>query len=144
VGLFFTNVVKKLNEDFPPAQRDQLGETFPGATQQTAGQYTSFIRAMDAASSVSGLGQTLGLFGITPDALSGAARLLGVGVAAPLAYTADVDSALRALLGFSSSLPAFQPSPTTPAPAGSRAIAACVKLPLGKKSTTHSGISFKP
>ena len=146
---FFTNVVKKLNEDFPAELRDQLGETFldaryrlvqalgaggsdpvpqlfaeawnglspllkkaiPGAAQQTASQYTSFIGAMDAASTVSGLGQSLGLFGITPDVLNGAARLLGAGGADPLEYSTAVDAGLRALLGFTDSLPGPRPSP---------------------------------
>jgi hypothetical protein len=31
---FFTNVVKRLSEDFPPALRDQLGETFFDARYQ--------------------------------------------------------------------------------------------------------------
>ena len=31
---FFTNVVKKLNEDFPPALRDQLAEVFLDARYQ--------------------------------------------------------------------------------------------------------------
>jgi hypothetical protein len=88
-----------------------LKKAVAGVPQQTAAQYTSFIRAMDAASSFGGLGQSLGLVRITPDALSGAARLLGAGGANPLAYTVDVDSALRSLLGFTGSLPAFQPSP---------------------------------
>ena len=146
---FFTNVVKRLNEDFPPALRDQLGETFldaryqliqvlgaggsdpvpelfietwnrlspllkqaiPAATESTANQYANFIRAMDAASTVSGLGQSLGLFGITPEALNGAARLLGAGGADPLEYTTAVDSGLRALLGFTGSPPVARPSP---------------------------------
>jgi len=145
---FLTNVVKKLGENFQPAQRDQLSEVFldaryqlvqaaysgasdpvpqlfvdtwnrlspivkqaiPGAAQQTAGQYTSFIRAMDAASSVSGLGQRLGIFRITPDALRGAAQLLGAGGADPLAYLLDVDTGLRDLLGFTAVLPASRPS----------------------------------
>jgi len=145
---FLTNVVKKLGENFEPAQRDQLSEVFldaryqlvqaaysgasdpvpqlfvdtwnrlspivkqaiPGAAQQTAGQYTSFIRAMDAASSVSGLGQRLGIFRITPDALRGAAQLLGAGGADPLAYLLDVDTGLRDLLGFTAALPASRPS----------------------------------
>jgi soluble lytic murein transglycosylase-like protein len=66
---------------------------------------------MDAASAFSGLGQRLGLFRVSPDALRGAARLLGTGEADPLAYTVTVDSALRGLLGFTSDLPAPQPSP---------------------------------
>ena len=86
-------------------------QAIPGATQQTAGQYTSFIRAMDAASSLSGIGQRLGIFRITPDALRGAANLLGAGGADPLAYVLDVDTGLRDLLGFTIALPASRPSP---------------------------------
>ena len=145
---FLTNVVKKLGENFQPAQRDQLSEVFldaryqlvqaaysgasdpvpqlfvdtwnrlspivkqaiPGAAQQTAGQYTSFIRAMDAATSFSGIGQRLGIFRITPDALRGAAQLLAAGGADPLAYLLDVDTGLRDLLGFTAALPASRPS----------------------------------
>jgi transglycosylase-like protein with SLT domain len=88
-----------------------MKQAIPGAAQQTASQYTSFVSAMDAASSFSGLGQRLGFFRISPDALRGAARLLGTGEADPLAYTVNVDSALRGLLGFTSDLPAPQPSP---------------------------------
>jgi soluble lytic murein transglycosylase-like protein len=88
-----------------------LKKALPGATGQTADRYTNFIRAMDAASSVSGLGQALGFFRITPDALSGAARILGAGGSDPLAYDLDVDSTLHGLLGFTNALPAFQPSP---------------------------------
>jgi transglycosylase-like protein with SLT domain len=86
-------------------------QAIPGAAQQTAGQYTSFIRAMDAASSFSGIAQRLGIFRITPDALRGAAQLLGAGGADPLAYVLDVDTGLRGLLGFTAALPASRPSP---------------------------------
>lgn len=86
-------------------------QAIPGASQQTAGQYTSFIQAMDAASAVSGIAQRLGLFRITPDALRGAARLLNAGGADPLAYGLDVDTGLRGLLGFTETLPAARPSP---------------------------------
>jgi hypothetical protein len=65
---------------------------------------------MDAASSVSGLGQRLGVFRITPDALRGAARLLNAGGVDPLAYVVDVDTGLRDLLGFTETLPAPRPS----------------------------------
>ena len=56
-----------------------LKQAIPGATQSTANQYASFIRAMDAASSFSGIGQRLGIFRITPDALRSAAGLIGAG-----------------------------------------------------------------
>ncbi|HMA81609.1 MAG TPA: lytic transglycosylase domain-containing protein, partial [Candidatus Binatia bacterium] len=85
-------------------------QAIPGAAQQTASQYTSFIGAMDAATSFSGIGQRLGIFRITPDALRGAAKLLGAGGADPLAYLLDVDTGLRGLLGFTASLPDSRPS----------------------------------
>ena len=49
-----------------------MKQATPGASQQTASQYTSFIGAMDAASSFSGIGQRFGVFRVTPDALRGA------------------------------------------------------------------------
>jgi hypothetical protein len=88
-----------------------LKQAIPGATQSTANQYTSFIRAMDAASSFSGIGQRLGIFRITPDALRSAAGLIGAGGGDPLAYTAEIDAGLRALLGFTGTLPDAHPSP---------------------------------
>ncbi|MGH7809730.1 MAG: hypothetical protein ACREP5_05570, partial [Candidatus Binatia bacterium] len=88
-----------------------LKQAIPGASQQTASQYTSFIRAMDAASSFSGIGQRLGVFRITPDSLRGASRLIGAGDTDPLAYILDVDSSLRGLLGFTADLPVSRPSP---------------------------------
>jgi len=56
-----------------------LKQAIPDASQSTANQYASFIRAMDAASSFSGIGQRLGIFRITPDALRSAAGMIGVG-----------------------------------------------------------------
>lgn len=146
---FLTNVVKKLAENFQPAQQEQLGDAFldaryqlvqalssgssdpvpqlfvdtwtrlspvvkqavPGAASQTASQYTNFITAMDGVTSLSGIGQRLGFFRITPDALRGAAKLLGTSEADPLAYNLSVDSGLRSLLGFTGELPAPVPSP---------------------------------
>jgi hypothetical protein len=89
-----------------------MKQAVSGASQQTAGQYAGFIRAMDSATSLSGIGQTLGLFRVTPDALNGAARLLGAGGADPLAYVLDVDTGLRTLLGLPGALPSFRPSPS--------------------------------
>jgi hypothetical protein len=87
-----------------------LKQAVPTVSQQTAGQYTNFIRAMDTANSLSGIGQTLGIFRITPDALTGAARLLGAGGSDPLSYALEIDAGLRSLLGFTESLPAWRPS----------------------------------
>ncbi len=88
-----------------------LKQGIAGLPQQTAGQYQSFISAMDSLASLSGLGQSLGLFRVTPDALRGASKLLGIGDVDPLAYTLDVDSALRGFLGLSGSLPSPRLSP---------------------------------
>jgi len=80
-------------------------QAIPGAAQQTASQYTSFITAMDAASALGGSLQRFGLFRITPDALRGAAGLLNTGNGDPLSYTMEVDSVLRDLLGLTSEAP---------------------------------------
>ncbi|HWP22779.1 MAG TPA: lytic transglycosylase domain-containing protein [Candidatus Binatia bacterium] len=88
-----------------------LKQAIPTASKQTADQYTSFIRAMNATISFGGIGQRLGIFRITPDALRGAAKLLGAGGADPLAYLLDVDAGLRGLLGLAQALPAARPSP---------------------------------
>ena len=87
-----------------------LKQAVPGLSQQSASQVTSFATAMDGMKSLTGLGRQLGFFRITPDALRGAARLLGTGNVDPLAYTLDTDSSLRNLLGFGSSLPEPRPS----------------------------------
>jgi hypothetical protein len=88
-----------------------LSESLDALPPETAGQYRSFIAAMDSAASLGGLGQTLGLFRITPDSLRAATGLLGISDVDPLAYTLDVDSALRALLGFDDPLPPPRVSP---------------------------------
>lgn len=85
-------------------------QAIPGAGQQAATQYTSFIAAMDAASSLGNNLQRLGLFRISPDALRRAAGLLNAGNGDPLAYTLEVDAILRTLLGFTEELPAIRSS----------------------------------
>ena len=87
-----------------------LKEAVPGLSQQSASQFTGFAAAMDGIKSLADVGRQLGFFRITPDALRGAARLLGTGDVDPLAYTLDVDSALRNLLGFGGSPPEPRPS----------------------------------
>jgi len=87
-----------------------LKQAVPTASPQTASQYTNFIRAMDTANSLSGIGQSLGIFRITPDALTGAARLLGAGGSDPLSYALGINAGLRNLLGFTESLPAWRPA----------------------------------
>ena len=86
-------------------------QAIPGAASQTASQYTSFVTAMDGVTSLSGIGQRFGFFRITPDALRGAAKLLGTGGSDPLDYSVAVDSGLRSLLGFTGELPTATPSP---------------------------------
>ena len=86
-------------------------QSVPGLSQQSASQLTSFATAMDGLKSLADIGRQFGLFRITPDALRGAAQLLGTGNVDPLAYTLDIDSSLRNLLGFTSSLPEPRPSP---------------------------------
>jgi len=88
-----------------------IKQAIPAANQTNAAQYASFIRAMDAASSFSGIGQRLGIFRLTPDALRGAAQAIGAGGGDPLAYTTELDAGLRNLLGFTAALPDIRPSP---------------------------------
>lgn len=87
-----------------------LKQSVPGLSQQSASQVTSFATAMDGIKSLTGFGRQLGFFRITPDALRGAARLLGTGNVDPLAYSLEIDSSLRNLLGFGGSLPEPRPS----------------------------------
>jgi transglycosylase-like protein with SLT domain len=88
-----------------------LTRALPELPQQTASQYKAFISTMDGMAALGGLSQELGFLRVTPDALRSASTLLGTHVADPLAYTLDVDSGLRALLGFPGVLPAPQVSP---------------------------------
>ena len=76
-----------------------LRQALPELSGTTAGRYTSFISAMDGAASVGGLAQQFGLLRLSPDTLRSASTLLGTGAADPLAYTLDVDGALRSFLG---------------------------------------------
>jgi Transglycosylase SLT domain len=89
-----------------------MKQAVPGLSQQSASQFTGFATAMDGIKSLTDIGSQLGFFRITPDALRGAARLLGTGNVDPLAYTLDIDSSLRNLLGFGGSLPDPRPSPS--------------------------------
>ncbi|HUK40209.1 MAG TPA: lytic transglycosylase domain-containing protein [Candidatus Acidoferrales bacterium] len=88
-----------------------LKQAVPGLSQQSASQFTGFVTAMDGIKSLTDVGRQLGFFRITPDALRGAAQLLGMGNIDPLAYTLDIDSGLRNLLGFVNPLPEARPSP---------------------------------
>ncbi|HTX52253.1 MAG TPA: hypothetical protein VMD08_02495 [Candidatus Baltobacteraceae bacterium] len=74
---------------------------------QTASQYASFIGIADKLAAVGQQGAQLGLLQLTPDALRGMARLIQPSSAGdPLAYTTNVDTGLRGLLGLESPLAA--------------------------------------
>jgi hypothetical protein len=88
-----------------------MKQSVPGLAKQSAGQFTSFITAMDGLKTLTDAGRQLGFFRITPEALRGAAQLLGTGGADPLAYDLNLDSTLRDLVGLSESLPNPNPSP---------------------------------
>ena len=88
-----------------------LKQAVPGVPMEAAGRYSSFIGAMDGVASLGSLTQKFGLLRVTPDALRSASTLLGTRAADPLAYTLDVDAALRTLLGFSATLPQPRVSP---------------------------------
>jgi hypothetical protein len=83
-----------------------LKQALPELPPQTAGQYAGFVSAMDAVTSLGGVAERLGVMRVTPDALRRASAVLGTTATDPLEYTVDVDAGLRALLGFSESLPA--------------------------------------
>ena len=87
-----------------------LKQSLTSLPPQTASQFTGFIGSMDTLKNLANLGGQFGFFRITPDALRGAARFLGTGNGDPLAYTLDIDSALRTLLGFTEELPPARPS----------------------------------
>lgn len=75
---------------------------------QTASQYSSFISVADKLAVVGKQGAQLGLLQLTPDTLRGMARLIQPsGAADPLAYSSNVDTGLRGLLGFESPLAAL-------------------------------------
>lgn len=82
-----------------------MKQAVPALSPQIAGQYTGFISTLDGAASLTSLGQRFGLVQVSPDMLRGASKLLGTGEGDPLAYVLDVDSDLRAFLGFSPDLP---------------------------------------
>jgi len=87
-----------------------LKQSLTSLSPQTASQFSGFIGSMDTLKSLAGIGGQFGLFRITPDSLRGAARFLGTADADPLAYTLEIDGALRSLLGFVEPLPAARPS----------------------------------
>lgn len=86
-----------------------VNKALPGLSQQTANRYASFIAAADKFAAIAPQASQLGLLQLTPDSLRGMARLLDPGGATdPIAFSLDVDGALRNLLGFT--LPLSTPS----------------------------------
>ena len=77
-----------------------MNKALPSLPKQTASLYSSFISAADKLALTGGTGLNL-----TPDALRGMTRLLGSSSADPLAFSTNVDSGLRSLLGFGAALP---------------------------------------
>ncbi len=73
-----------------------MNQALPALPKQTASLYSSFIGAADKLAATGGAGLNL-----TPDTLKGMARIIAPSSTAdPLAYTTNVDSGLRSLLGF--------------------------------------------
>lgn len=93
-------------ERIAPILKQSLG----GLSPQTASQFNGFIGSMDGLKKLADVGAQFGLFRLSPDALRGAARFLGTSNIDPLAYTLEIDGALRSLLGFAELLPAARPS----------------------------------
>ena len=77
-----------------------MNNALPALPKQTASLYSSFIGAADKLALTGGTGLNL-----TPDALRGMARIIAPSSKAePLAYSTNVDSSLRSLLGFGAPL----------------------------------------
>lgn len=88
-----------------------MNQALPGMPKQTATQYANFISAADKLAALGQKGSQLGLLQLSPDALRGLARLIEPrGAVDPIAYSTNVDSQLRTLLGFGS-LPVPRPAP---------------------------------
>lgn len=89
-------------ERLAPILRQQAA----GLPAETALQYTSFIAAGDALAALEDLGPDLGVE-ISADGLRRLARMVAPADAIdPVAYSTDLDSELRTLLGFGAALPA--------------------------------------
>ena len=88
-----------------------LNQALPGLSQQTAGQYRSFIKAADGLAAIGEVGFQLGIKKLSPDVFRGLARLLEpTGAVDPVAYNLDIDPQLRTLLGLGPPLSAPSPS----------------------------------
>ena len=84
----FTNAWKRLSPI--------MNQALPALPKQTASLYSNFIGATDKLT-----GSGLAGLNLSPDVLKGMAKIIApTSTADPLAYTTNVDSGLRSLLGF--------------------------------------------
>jgi hypothetical protein len=84
-----------------------MNKALPQLSKSTAGQYSSFIAAADKLALGGQAGLQSGLINLSPDMLTGMARLIAPSSAGnPLAYSTGVDASLRSLLGFGAPLAA--------------------------------------
>jgi hypothetical protein len=82
-----------------------INQALPVLPKQTATLYSNFIAAADKLAATGPTGLQSGLVSLSPDVLNGMARIIApAGTANPLAYTTNVDSSLRSLLGFGASV----------------------------------------
>lgn len=95
------------------AVRPLMNMALSALPQQTAGRYQSFIGAADKLAALGQQGAQLGLLQLSPDALRGMARMVAPGGGGdPIAYSLNVDNALRDVLGLG--------APIAASPAGTR------------------------
>jgi hypothetical protein len=93
-----------------------MNKALPSLPKDTAGRYVSFIGVADQLAALAQQGSQLGLQ-LSPDALRGMARILEpAGTVDPIAYSLNIDGALRNLLG----LGAPRAVPATPGTRQSR------------------------
>ena len=89
-----------------------LRQAVPDLPRATANNYSNFASAVDGLVALGQIGFQLGFTNLSPDALRGLARMVEPSAAVdPLAYTVDLDPALRTLLGFGAPLPSPKPNP---------------------------------
>ncbi len=106
------NLVPRLFLDTMSRISPLLRQAVPNLPRATASNYTSFASAVDGLVALGEVGFQLGFANLSPDALRGLARMVEPSAATdPLAYTLDLDPALRTLLGFGAPLPAPKPNP---------------------------------
>jgi len=87
-----------------------MNKALPQLSTQTASQYSNFIAAADKLALGGQAALQTGLINLSPDVLTGMARLIAPSSAGnPLAYNTSVDASLRGLLGLGSPLPAPGP-----------------------------------